>query len=326
MIRRSLSLLPLLALTFLAGCVIIPGFPGLGRQEMRAVTLQEAESVWTRDRFLVVDIAGVISTEKSDGFFEEGTSLVEDLHDALEEAREDDHIRALIVRIDSPGGGVTASDIIHHEIQRYAEETEVPTVAMLMNTAASGGYYAAVAADRIVAHPTTVTGSIGVVLITMDVEGLEDLIGIQVSAITSGPHKDILSPFRAMTDEERALVQRVIDELHDQFIDAVAEGRPNLSRDEIVALADGRIYTAQQALDAGLIDEVSHMPELIDSLSEELGLDDVEVITYRRGASGEYGLYSRAAMAPRLDIDLIDIEAVTRGLQPGFHYLWCIGN
>lgn len=322
---RWAVLIHTLTLALLTACTPILN---LGREPLVRVTLQERESLFTTSRFLLIDISDMISASKSEKLFREGTSLVEDVHDALEEARHDRTIKAVIVRIDSPGGEVTASDIIRREILRYAEETEVPVVAQLMGVAASGGYYIATAADRIVAHPTTVTGSIGVLLVTLNVEGLENLIGIQVDAVTSGPHKDILSPFRAMTDDERAIVQGIVDDLHRRFVDAVSEGRGGeggLDRAQIEALADGRIFTAQQALEAGLIDEVAYLPETIESLKEELGLRDVEVISYRRGARGDYSIYAQAPTPPAVQVDLINPEALSAGLRPGFYYLWAPG-
>jgi protease-4 len=252
---------------------------------------------------------------------------VQAMREALELAREDEHIKALILRIDSPGGGVTASDIMYHELLQYREETDVPVIAMLMGTAASGGYYIASAADRIVAHPTTVTGSIGVIVVGMNIQGLEDLVGVQVEAHTSGEHKDILSPFREMTDEERGIVQSVIDDMFGQFVDVVSAGRADhgLTRDQILTLADGRIYTAQQALDSGLVDEITYLPELIDDLKDEHDLRDVEVITYRRGYGASQTIYSRAPSMPSVDLNLISPKSVLGDLTPGFHYLWVPG-
>jgi protease-4 len=197
-------------------------------------------------------------------------------------------------------------------------------VAEMMGMATSGGYYIASAADRIVAHPTTVTGSIGVMLLTLNVEGLENLVGVQVGAITSGTHKDILSPFRPMTDEEREIIQNIINSLYDRFLDVVEEGRgeAGLTRERLRPLADGRIFTAQQALDAGLIDEISYLPDLVDSLKRDLGLRDVKVVSYRRGASGDYDIYSRGGAQPRVDVSLIDPKVLSRDLRPGFYYLW----
>ncbi|NUP89647.1 MAG: signal peptide peptidase SppA [Candidatus Sumerlaeia bacterium] len=324
---RSKALVLLLSLPSLSGCIVIPGLSSLMRQDMEEVIVEDSDRLFVRDKILLLDISGVISEAKEEQVLSEGTSLVEDVRESLRLAREDPRIRAVIVRIDSPGGTVTASDLIHHELRRYAEETGVPITAMLMDVAASGGYYVASAADRIVASPTTVTGSIGVIMLTVDVQGLEDLVGVQVGAVTSGPFKDIMSPFRPMTGEEREILQSVIDGLYGRFVETVVAGREGrgLSAEDVRGLADGRIFTAQQALDAGLVDSVGYLPELIDELTRELGLDDPQVVAHRRGAWGRYNVYSQLPRAPVVNVNLLSADSVTQGLGPGFHYLWMPG-
>jgi protease-4 len=319
------SFLLLLALPLLTGCIVIPGIPGLGRQDMQEVTVLEPDGWFVSDKYLLVDIDGVISEAKKKELLDEGTSMVEDVREALKRAREDHSIRAVILRINSPGGTVTASDMIHHEIREYSQETGIPVVAVMMDMAASGGYYIACAADRVVASPTTVTGSIGVLMLTVNVQGLEDLAGVEVGAITSGPYKDIMSPFRRMTDEERAIMQGVIDDMYARFVSTVVEGR-HLTPERTRELADGRIYTANQALEAGLVDEINYLPQVVDELKEEQGLDDVRVVSYRRQPyGGDYNLYSRSAV-PEINVSLIDSSALTQGLEPGFYYMWMPGG
>src|SRR5262249_9481248 len=161
--------------------------------------------------------------------------------------------KAVIVRINSPGGTVTASDIMFKELQMFKQTAKVPVVAVLMDVAASGGYYVALGADTIVAHPTTVTGSIGVIMLTLDAEGLMHKLGGSAAAIKSGERKDMGSPFRAMTLEERQIFQIVIDGLQGQFLTRLVESR-KIPMDAAKRIADGRVYTAQQALDLRLID------------------------------------------------------------------------
>lgn len=323
---KHLLCLPLLVIFM--GCA--PLF-NLGREPLKTVIVREPERWWTWNRILILDVSGLITSGKTDEIFREGTSLVEDVHEALRRARKDPTIKGVIVRIDSPGGEVTASDIIHREIQRYAEETEVPVVAELMGLATSGGYYIASATDRIYAHPTSVTGSIGVLLLTINVEGLENLIGVQIGAITSAQHKDIMSPFRAMLPEERQIMQGIIDDLYGRFVDVVAANRADhqMTPARVRALADGRVFTARQALEAGLIDEIAYLPEVIEAVKDEAGIRDAEIITYKRGgrSSSEYGLYSRAgAPAPQVNVNLIDRSVLSGGLEPGFYYLWRPGG
>ena len=154
---------------------------------------------------------------------------------------------------------MTASDIIFRELQSYKRTSGVPVIAVMMDVAASGGYYIALAADTIIAHPTTVTGSIGVIMITLNAEGLMQKIGLAANAIKSGERKDMGSPFRALTPEERAIFQAVIDDLQRQFVGHLVERR-KIAPAAAATLADGRIYTADQALAHHLIDQIGYMP------------------------------------------------------------------
>ena len=219
-------------------------------------------------------MSGVVSErEKSGGMLSKGTpSMVDRIREALKKAEADDDIAGVIVRINSPGGTVTASDIIRHDIAVFRERRKLPVYACIMGVGASGGYYIATAADQIVAHPTAITGSIGVLLLKFNVEGLLDKIGVREQTIKSGDKKDILSPFRAATPEEQKLVQAIIDQLYARFLDTVIS-RPNntLSRKELEILADGRIYTAEQALSARLIDKTGYLDDVIADMKKQAG-------------------------------------------------------
>jgi protease-4 len=325
MSRLPLCLILLVASLPLGGCVIIPGLGGGNRPALEQVTLLEAERAFTRDRFLLIDVSGTITNESENGFFGPGTTILEDVHDSLQLAREDRHLRAVIIRINSPGGGITPSDQIAEEILAFRADTGIPAVAMLMDVAASGGYYIACAADHIAALPTTLTGSIGVIVVAMDLTGLENKIGVQVAAMTSGPFKDTLSPFRSMRSDERELLQGMIDEMHARFVDRVVASRADetLTADEIRSLADGRIFTAQQALEAGLIDDIKSLPQLVEAMRRDLGLSDVRVISHRRRPGGDYNLYAQI-QAP-VTVELLSADPLLRQLRPGLHYLWLPG-
>jgi protease-4 len=176
--------------------------------------------------------------------------------------------RATVVRINSPGGTVGASQEIHQGIQNLRAKG-IPVVASLGDVAASGGIYIAVAADKIVANPGTVTGSIGVALKANNLRALYQKIGVESEVIKSGPYKDILSTFRPLTEDERALLQEVIDDTYEQFVKAIATGR-NLPEEKIRSFADGRIFTGQKAKEYGLVDELGGFERAVD-LAAELG-------------------------------------------------------
>ena len=216
-------------------------------------------------KIVLMDVSGMLSAEGPTPIINIGTPparvpMLVRIREELKKAESDGQVRALIVRINSPGGTVTASDIIYRELDAFRTATGVPIVASMMDVAASGGYYIALAADTIVAHPTTVTGSIGVVMISLNAEGLMQKVGLATSTIKSGERKDMGSPFRALTPEERAIFQSVIDELQRQFVAKVV-GRRKIAPTTADRLADGRIYTAPQALSLRLVDAIGYMPD-----------------------------------------------------------------
>jgi len=191
--------------------------------------------------------------------------VILDSREAIEELRkfrENPSIKAIVLRIDSPGGGVVPSQEIYAEVLKARTEGRVKIVASMGNLAASGGYYIAAATDKIVANPGTLTGSIGVIMELANVQGLLEKVGVQSVVIKSGKHKDLASPFRTMSPEERALLQDVLDDVHDQFIQAVAAGRA-MKVEQVRELADGRIFTGRQARTAKLVDELGDLQDAI---------------------------------------------------------------
>jgi protease IV len=215
---------------------------------------------------------------------------------------------------------VTASDIIYREIITFKQTSRMPVIASLMDVAASGGYYVALAADTIMAHPTTVTGSIGVILLSVNAEGLMQKLGVATAAIKSGERKDMGSPFRALTPEERGIFQSVIDGLHQQFVDKVVERR-KLPAATVAVLADGRIYTADQALGHKLVDRIGYVPDALEAARKAAGLDEARVIVYKRPR--EY----RATYYARSETDAGAVTALSRlagltGAGPSFLYLF----
>ncbi|MDD5169599.1 MAG: signal peptide peptidase SppA, partial [Syntrophales bacterium] len=257
---RFLYVLMLIAL--LSGCayvsVNIPLTPG-----PQALKEQDLEGQGNA-KILLVDVTGMISEkDKEQSILGSVTpSMVAQIHEALKKAEQDPAIVGVIVRINSPGGTTTASDLIHHDITRFKNSKHVPVYACITGVGASGGYYIAAAADDITAHPTAVTGSIVVLLLTVNVEGLLQKIGVSELTIKSGDKKDLMSPFRPATPEEKKIVQTVVNQLHQRFKDLIVS-RPGstLSPKEVDTLADGRIYTAEQALSSKLIDHVGYLDD-----------------------------------------------------------------
>lgn len=230
-------------------------------------------------KIAVIPIEGFIGFGESDGIFA-GENMVARVTESLRKAAADPAVKAVVLRIDSPGGGITASDAIHHEVAAFTLSGK-KAVAFCGDLAASGAYYIACAADRIVVHPTGITGNIGVIMHTMNVEGLLTRLGVADVTIKSGEQKDLLSPFRPMTAAERAGLQATVDEMFGRFVRVVAEGR-GLPEEEVRALADGRIFTGTRACELHLADALGYESDAIAAARELCGEPEAGVVEYRR--------------------------------------------
>lgn len=272
-------------------------------------------------KILIVDISGTVTSDKRRALIgpeNEPDSPVARIKEELEKASKDKKIKAVVLRINSPGGTVTACDIIYREIVKFKKKKDVFVAACLMDIAASGGYYIANAADVIIAHPTTVTGSIGVIAMKFNFKGLMDKVGIKEESVMSGDKKDLFSYWRAMTDEEREIMQGIIDAMYGQFIAAIDEGRKNLTLEEIKPLADGRVYTAQQALDNKLIDGIGYLDDVINVSKRSTGLTEARVVTYHRHIDYRNNIYSQA----NINIFSLGDTDILEYLPVRFMYLW----
>lgn len=274
-------------------------------------------------RFLRVPIMGVISYAAPENFMGVSSmSIPERVEKLLDHAESNDRIDGLLLDIDSPGGAVDPSDVIFHQLMEFKANTDKHVVARMNGMAASGGYYIAVAGDKIIAHPSTLTGSIGVIMQSMNMAGLFDKVGLDLVTLTSGPNKDLLNPGREMTEEERDILMGIIDETYEQFVGAVSLGR-GMDMEVLRPLADGRIYTAGQALDNGLIDAIGYEEDLLDILREVSGAETVEVVSHKLPSKLwdllDMGLESAARhFRPESQSKLFDYL----DREPGLYYLW----
>lgn len=315
--KTALRLLIFLSI-FLSGCVVI----SLPTTE----PLAEKVIGGSGDaKVLLIDISGVITdADRDKGLFSTKQNMTARIKEELDKASVDEDVKAVILRIDSPGGAVTTSDIIAHEIKKFKDKKKVPVIAELMDVAASGGYYIAVASDRIIAHPTTVTGSIGVVAFSVNASGLLEKVGIANQTIKSGDKKDIGSPLRPMTADERVILQSIIDDLYERFLDIVMDGRKgSFTRDELKTIADGRVFTARQALDLKLIDEIGYLDDAVEAAKSRAGIKEARLITYALPRSYRNNIYSSLEELP-VSINLVNIDAFsfTGRLGMSFMYLW----
>jgi protease-4 len=280
-----------------------------------------------------IELSGIILPQQL-SLFGSNANIVERVKNQLRQATSDPSVVAILLVVDSPGGGVTASDELWNEVKKAKGKKKV--IVHMGNLCASGGYYVSAPADHIVASPTTVTGSIGVIMSLLDASSLmQDKLGVKENNITSGPYKDIGSMARPMKPEERAIMQAVVDDMYGRFVKIVAEGRAGkgpipaeakAAEAAVRTIADGRIYTATQALSNGLVDEIGYLEDAQKAARKIAGVSDAEIIRYRRKLSF-------------MDIFSGDAEGkvnVNAGVQvdagrvlptgPQFLYLWSPGQ
>jgi len=220
-----------------------------------------------------ISFGGKVALVRIEGPIIEAKSIIDEMDGYIK----DNSIKALVLRVNSPGGGVVPSQEIYNEVKRLAAQKKV--VVSMGSLAASGGYYISAPANKIVANPGTITGSIGVIMEVPNVKALMDKIGVKTEVIKSGKHKDLASPFRGIGKEEREILQGVMDDVHAQFIAAVSEGR-KLPINKVREIADGRIFSGRQAIEAGLVDELGDLDYAIKTAAKMAGIKgEPEVVT-----------------------------------------------
>lgn len=314
---KKLTSLVILMILILSSCTW--NLDLLGEKKIKEVVLVKSRA---KEKILIVDITGILGTTLSYGLFDREGDIVSQVYHRLQLATEDPNVRGVILRVDTPGGEVTASDILYNEIVKFRERTTKPVVTLMMGLATSGGYYVASGTDHIIAHPSTITGSIGVISVFPNLEELFSKIGVEVNVIKSGELKDSGSVFRDMTEEEKDLFQSIIDELYQKFLDVVLHGRDNaFALDELKALADGRIYTAQQAHKLRLIDEIGYFDAALAKVKTLAKVRDAKVISYTYYPKRKTNLYAKSLGAPTV-FEGEDFKDVFKSLKSGFYYLW----
>lgn len=318
---RTILPIAISSLFFATGCIApIIDLGSLGRiSPLSEVTISgDADA-----KLAMLEVTGVISFEESGWSFSgHKPSVIARLQEALELAADDPKVKGLILRVRSPGGGVAASETLHHLISDWKQQTRKPVVAFLQGIAASGGYYVAMAADTVVAHPSSITGSIGVIMPGLNVSGLMERFGVSDQSLTSGAFKDSGSALRLMREDERTQLQSVIDDLYGRFVDVVDAGRPGLDRTSVERLSDGRIFSADQALAEGLVDQIGHLDAAINRARELAGVSKVRLITYKEAGRPVNNIYSDISSRSPAPSDFNLLSLGIRKIPAGFYYLW----
>jgi protease-4 len=312
----------LVAMLFSAGCFNgIKICPTSVNDPVEETIIHDAKSCFCHDRVAIIDVEGLILNAKTSSFLGgDGDNPVSLFRERLQAAAEDKHVKAVVLRINSPGGAVTASDIMYQDLLSFRQETCKPVVACMMDIAASGGYYLAVGSDVLFAHPTTVTGSIGVIMNLYDASALFSMIGVASNPIKSGPNKDIGNFARPMTDAERAILQGMIDQFYGQFVKVVANGR-HMSEEQVRKLADGRVYTGMEAKELGLVDHVGYLEDAIATAMNMAHLKDANIIAYDRGDGYRGSIYASVPKIPSQINVKLDLPGLSKS-GATFLYLW----
>ncbi|MFM9956804.1 MAG: signal peptide peptidase SppA [Phycisphaerales bacterium] len=280
----------------------------------------------------LIDIEGPIGFgEAPAGLLGGAGNSVDRLVANLERAEKDDRVRAIVLRVNSPGGTVAASETMYRELRRFREKTGKPIIVSMGEVAASGGYFIALAADHLIAQESTITGSIGVIFQTFNFSRGMGMIGVEGRAVTSAKNKDVANPFAPPRDEHYAILQAMVDDFYASFRGLVSERRPALaSSARLDEMTDGRVVTGKAALAAGLIDELGGVREAFDKAKSLAGVEKARLVKYHASGARPMSPYAAASGVPapsmgtRVDVDVIDAGAALGPAQAHgrFMYLW----
>ncbi len=287
------------------------------KRKLSEATVENARKA-TRDKIVQIDLEGVITSVEAGGLFSEALPGIETIKRSLEQAVEDKNVKAVVLHINSPGGEVTASDILYNAVKKAAKEK--PVVVYMGSMAASGGYYVSCGATKIVASETTLTASIGVIMETLNYSDLFGKVGLSMSTFTSGAFKDSLSGARPMREDEKAYVQNLVTQMYDRFLGIVSAARGVPKETLKSTVADGRVVTGREALAAKLVDQIGYIEDAY-ALARELGkAPDAGVVRYRHMA-GFFEALTAAKAAPLPTKVQVDVgSSLLPKLQPGMMY------
>ena len=330
--RRSISLAIAMALLGSAGCLpskfTIDLAPGSGEIAATEV-LADPGAPRSGATVALIDVTGLISHAPEPGLFTGQNNTVDELVAALDKAETDPNVRAVILRINSPGGTVSASETVYNEAVHFRERSGKPLVASAADVAASGGYYLALSCDRIIAEPSTITGSIGVLMQTFNVSEGMDRLGIAGRAIVSRSNKNLASPFEPEEPEHYAILQSMVDQMYDDFVHRVRERRPALDESSLPTLTDGRVFTGAQALDLGLIDDLGGVREAFTHAKQLAGLSKGRLVKYHADGATVRSAYATASAPGPAPASTGTVHRALDQLlnqrPPAAYYLWAPG-
>jgi protease-4 len=292
---------------------------------------------WSGGKVAVIPVEGLLANVRSGGLLQPTENSLSLFTQELEKAEYDPAVKAVVLRVNSPGGTVSASDAMYELVKRFKAKTHKPVVASAQEVAASGAYYVSCAADKIVAQPTSLVGSIGVVFETMQFEGALDKLGITSEAIKSGSLKDMGSPFRALRPHERAIMQGMVDEYFTRFVGIVSGARPvterpvaDLSKYEDLTYSgtySGRVFSGERARELGLVDRTGLLEDAIALAKTLAGAPGAAVVMYTRPYGYGGSIYATNDVpAPKANAMKLELPGASEFIPAGFYYLWMPGR
>lgn len=315
----------------LGGCsgvrFVIDAVPAEDRLTETEVLADDGTPVWGGAKIALIDVRGLIVDARKPGLIADGENPVAAFVESLQKAEDDASVKAVVLRINSPGGTVTASDVMYREVNNFRQRTGKPVVVLMGDIAASGGYYLACAGDEVIAHPTSITGSIGVIIQTINFSEGMRRIGIKAESITSGPNKAVGSPFEPMRDEHRALLQGLVNEFYANFRGIVEEARPAISDSDIEWVTDGRVVTGQRAVEVGLIDATGDLHDAFAAAKRRAGITTARLVKYHRpleyvGSPYAAAPIGRANGGAEINLLQVNLDGYPMLGSTAFYYLW----
>lgn len=335
-LRYRLCLPALLAVAFCgAGCGA-PSFlitPVANTSSLQEVEVQPGRGWWP-PRVAIIEVEGMLMNARAGGLFQAQENPVSRFAQQMEAAERDKSVKAVVLRVNCPGGTVTATDTMYQIVRRFKEKTKKPVVASTQEVAASGGYYIALAADHIVVQPTSVVGSIGVIFETMQFKGTLDKLGITAQSIKSGTLKDMGSPFKLLREEEKQVMQEMVDEYFARFAALVHKRRPQLKEDAATDLDaykkdgyagvfSGRVYSGERAVELGLADRTGLLTDAIDAARKLAKVPNAGAILYKRPYGYGGSIYANTQTpTPKSNVLRLELPETNAFLPDGFYYLW----
>jgi protease-4 len=292
-------------------------------KQLEETRIQRDAGLFVSDKIAIIDIDGLLVNRRKGGWLRRGENPVSLFIEKLDKAAADRSVKAVVLRLNSPGGTVAASDIMYHQLRKFRQQTGKPVIACVLGLGCSGAYYIACGCDGIIAQPSSVVGNIGTIFQTFSIAGTMEKIGVKAVTIKSGELKDMASPLHDLSDEERKVLEGIIEHHSEQFFEVVREGR-DINEQKLAELTDGRVFTAEQALQQELIDKIGYLEDGIKWAKEIAGVKKMQVVIYHRPSNYIPNAYSLATanadgISPLVNLELPDwLNA--GGAQ--FLYLW----